>query len=328
MRKNINFKIQVIRAIAIIAVVMIHTCPQGMPQVYIRPFINFAVATFLFLSGYLTDLSNINVKQFYKKRIIRVIIPYTIWSILYTTVDFISNGIDLKQYFINYIFAGGAATMYFIFVYIQLVLLTPLLDKLLKTKHWYIPFIISPLSLLINYYWLLNGIIPNEYVLKVWNMCCLGWLIFYYLGLFYKNYNNSHKYILNIIIIIPIYLVAIIFQMMEGYWWLKLDSIDCGSQLKISAVLTSIFFILIIFYYIKSDKYKGNNRLLLLIGNYSFGIYISHYMVIGLLGKIIPFWKSIPFGINTMIVLLVTLLFIILGNKICGERLSKYLGLY
>ena len=47
---------------------------------------------------------------------------------------FVSNGIDLKKYIINYVTAGGAATMYYIFVYIQFVILTPLLGKLLKKK--------------------------------------------------------------------------------------------------------------------------------------------------------------------------------------------------
>ena len=51
--KNKNTKIQILRAIAIIAVVMIHTCPDGIMQVYASPFINFSVATFLFLSGYM-----------------------------------------------------------------------------------------------------------------------------------------------------------------------------------------------------------------------------------------------------------------------------------
>ena len=68
MSKIKNPKIQIIRALAIIAVVMIHTCQNGIMQVYTRPFINFAVATFLFLSGYLTDISNIDIKEFYKKR--------------------------------------------------------------------------------------------------------------------------------------------------------------------------------------------------------------------------------------------------------------------
>lgn len=47
-------RIQVIRGIAIIAVVLIHTCPYGMIQVICRPMVNFCVATFSFLSGMLT----------------------------------------------------------------------------------------------------------------------------------------------------------------------------------------------------------------------------------------------------------------------------------
>lgn len=171
----------------------------------------------MFLSGYLIDISNINIKEFYKKRIIRVLIPYTIWTILYTTVGSISSGISLKRYIYNFITAESTPTMYYIFVYIQFVLLTPLLAKLLKKKYWYLGFVVAPISF---------------------------------------------------------------------------------------------------------------NKLLLMIGNYSFGIYISHCMVLAFLEKLIPFWSSIPFGINTVIVLFTTILCIIIGKKICGDKISKYLDLY
>lgn len=80
---NKNDTVQVFRAIAIIAVVMIHTTPEGVWAVCCRPFINFAVALFLFLSGYLTKADNNNYLAFCKKRIIRVAIPYVAWTILY-----------------------------------------------------------------------------------------------------------------------------------------------------------------------------------------------------------------------------------------------------
>lgn len=48
-----NTKIQALRAIAIIAVVIIHTWGS----IYIRPLVNFCVALFIFLSGYLTKIS-------------------------------------------------------------------------------------------------------------------------------------------------------------------------------------------------------------------------------------------------------------------------------
>ena len=250
MAKIKNTKIQILRALAIIAVVMIHTCQNGMMQVYTRPFINFAVATFLFLSGYLTDISNINVKEFYKKRIIRVLIPYTIWTILYTTVASISSGISLKRYIYNFITAESAPTMYYIFVYIQFVLLTPLLAKLLKKKYWYLGFVVAPVSLLINYYLLFTGITPHRYFSIIWGVCSLGWFTFYYLGLYLKNNDRKFKPLL------PVYILTIAIQMIESYCWYRLGSTNCGTQLKLSALLTSSIFILLAYEYIKNSKYK------------------------------------------------------------------------
>ena len=118
-------KVQVFRALAIIAVVMIHTTPEGACQIYIKPFINFAVATCLFLSGYLTSAKSDNWMMFYRKRIIRVIIPYLIWTIIYSISDFRYNGfVGLAK---NLLSANATTTLYYIFVYIQFVLLTPLL---------------------------------------------------------------------------------------------------------------------------------------------------------------------------------------------------------
>lgn len=69
-----NNKIQIIRGIAIIAVVCIHCLPLGIAQVYVRPFLNFGVALFLFLSGYLTKKGHFNITN----RIKKVLIPYFI----------------------------------------------------------------------------------------------------------------------------------------------------------------------------------------------------------------------------------------------------------
>ena len=71
-----NKKIQILRALAIIGVVMIHTNVSGYPSAWIRPFINYAVGLFIFCSGYLTKIEIKDLKTFYKKRLIRVIIPY------------------------------------------------------------------------------------------------------------------------------------------------------------------------------------------------------------------------------------------------------------
>lgn len=325
-KKVKNSKIQVLRAVSIVAVVLIHTCPVGEVQVYVRPFINFGVATFLFLSGYLTNLSKIKIKQFYKKRIIRVLIPYIIWTILYTTVSLIASGeMDIKRYFINLVTAGAAATLYYIFVYIQFVLLTPLIGKLLYKPYWWVGLLVTPLALLIKYYWLFSGTEPNSVVSVIWSNCCLGWFLFYYLGLYFGNVVKRCRF--NVTKLVVIYLVSIAVQVAEGYSWYKMGETNCGTQMKLSAVITNSTFVVMTYCYIKDKRYSGDNKLLVMIGDYSFGIYLVHLMILTVLGKVVPFWGSVPFVVNSIIVLTISMLLVVGGRKVLGEKVSGWLGL-
>ena len=51
--------LQAVRGAAICAVVLIHCLPQCDASVAVRPFLNWGVAAFIFLSGYLTSESKI-----------------------------------------------------------------------------------------------------------------------------------------------------------------------------------------------------------------------------------------------------------------------------
>ena len=147
-----NNLIQVFRALSIISVVMIHTTPLGACQAFCRPFINFSVATFLFLSGYLTKTENDNWFNFCKKRIVRVLIPYVIWTVLYTLPSIISGQENPFQIVKNLFTARAAATLYYIFVYIQFVLLTPFLSRLAKSKYRSLGWFVAPVSMIIFKY--------------------------------------------------------------------------------------------------------------------------------------------------------------------------------
>lgn len=322
--KQKNLKVQILRAIAIIAVVMIHTCPMGEFQVFVRPFINFAVATFLFLSGYLTNIENSDWKSFYKKRISRVIIPYIIWTLLYTTVHCIKDGFHFKSYIVNLLTTKSTETLYYIFVYIQFVILTPLLGKLARSKYHWVGWLIAPISVMLKYYWVFSGTTPNKCISALWDISCLGWFTYYYLGLLLGNKIIEKQY--NIKKLSLLYGISIIIQMLEGYQWFLVEESNCGAQLKLSSILTSSIFILMAYWYINNEKRQASNKLLLMIGDYSFGIYMSHVMILKLF-RIFPFWQSIPFGVNSLIILIVTTICVALGQKICGEKLSRWLGM-
>lgn len=320
-KNKINNMVQVFRALAIVAVVMIHTTPTGSWQVFCRPFINFSVATFLFLSGYLTKVDNDNWWAFYKKRIIRVIIPYVIWTVLYTLA---SRHIEkLPAYLLT---AKAAGPMYYIFVYIQFVLLTPLLGKLARSRCQILGWFIAPISVIVfKYYWLLTGTELHPYIGLFWIDSCLPWFTFYYLGLLLGNQIIEKKYSLKVLIII--YLVSIVLQMAEGYGWLMLGETNCGIQLKLTSFLTSSLFLLIAYTILQNGSFNINKRFLRILGDYSFGIYLCHIMVMNVLSGLAPFYKTIPYPINSAIVVVLSLCCCYIGAKVCGAKVSKWLGL-
>ena len=318
-----NNLIQIFRAFAIIAVVMIHTTPPGEWQVICRPFINFSVATFLFLSGYLTKAENDNWGSFYRKRIIRVIIPYIIWTVLYSLPAILNEGIE--RLFVNLITAKACVTLYYIFVYIQFVLLTPVLCKLAKSKYQYVGWIIAPISVLIfKYYGLITGTELNRYIAIMWSDSCLGWFTFYYLGLLLGNRIININYSLKSLAIV--YIISLLLQMAEGYGWLSLGEANCGTQTKLTAILSSCIFLLIIHNLLKNKNISIKSEFLTKIGDYSFGIYLCHILLMIFLYKI-PYYKLIPYPLNSAIIILISLGGCIFGYKILGAKIAGWLGL-
>lgn len=319
-----NNMIQIFRALSIIAVVMIHTTPPGEWQVFCRPFINFSVATFLFLSGYLTKIENDNWFAFCKKRLIRVIIPYIIWTILYSLPSILSGG-SILTIASNLITAKAAATMYYIFVYIQFVLLTPWLAQLAKSKYRHWGWLIAPISTLIfKYNGLLTGNELNIYVSLLWSDACLGWFTYYYLGLLLGNQIIKPNYSFRTLTLL--YLVSIVLQMAEGYGWLRLGEANCGTQIKLTSFLTSTLFLLIIYTILNKPQIDVKNKFLRSLGDYSFGIYLCHIMVMMVLERI-PYYTALPYPFTSAIIILISWGCCYIGNIICCKKISDWIGL-
>lgn len=323
--KKRNSLIQIIRAISIIAVVIIHTTPDGIYQVICRPFVNFSVATFLFLSGYLTRIENDNWGLFFRKRCSRVIIPYIIWTIIYLIPYLYNNGDNFILVLIkNLLTAKAAGPFYYVLVYIQFVLLTPLLSRLVQSKYIHIGWLVTPISMIIfTYYPLLQGVQLNNYILTFWDNSCLGWFTYYYLGLILGNRILLPNYSINKLIFI--YIISIFLQMIEGYCFFLCGIGNCGSQIKLSSLITSCIFLLIIYDILKSTSYNITSRILNSIGNYSFGIYLCHIMVILVLRQI-PIYSHVYYPITSVIVVAISWAGCYICSIVFGKKASKYLG--
>lgn len=315
-------KIQITRAIAIIAVVMIHTTPDGMWQVFCKPFINFGVATFIFLSGYLTRIDNENWANFYTRRISRVIVPYVIWTLIYSVLD--EPSFNLWQLIKNLISANANSTLYFIFVYIQFVLLTPILARLAKSNYRNLGWLVAPISVIIfKYYVLFENIELNKNLALLWADLCFGWFTFFYLGLILGNKIIERRY--NLYILFILYAAAIILQICEGYFWSLSDIAGCGSQLKLSSILTSSLFVLIIYTLLENESYQPSCRILSFVGDHSFGIYLSHIMILKGIENT-AFYKYIPYPLNALCVLSLSLIFCWGCYRVAGKKASRWIG--
>lgn len=315
-----NKKVQLLRAVSIMSVILIHTCVEGIVGVVIRPLINFCVAMFIFLSGYLTQLEVDNVKSFYKKRILKVLIPYLVWSVIYTIVNK-----DYSNLILNIFTTSACYTLYYIAVYIQLVLITPFLKRLINSKYKWLGWCVQPLFILVRY---TLSIIDKSLTAPWSSIFFAAWFSYYYLGILLGNKIikfNSKK--INIVIL---YIISLCLQILEGIIWYCIGDVSIAtSQIKLSALFTSIVCVLIGYLYIKNDKnFIKENKIydfVMLIANCSFGIYLAHPLLLSLANKFY-IYKYIPYPLNAVLILIITLIGVLIVRWIVGDKYAKYLG--
>ena len=314
-----SYTIQIIRGICIIAVVMTHSGPLGLPLVFYRPLINFAVGVFLFLSGLLSSAERWHPL----KRITKVIIPYTIWTLIYVIIKFYNEPAKILPDFIYKLFTGNANTAtYYVLVYCQFALLIPLIDKLARSRFKLLGFLISPIEMIVmRYLPILFGYENNKIVSIIMGISCLVWFSYFYIG--YLLGNGLMELKVSTAVLVFALIASIALECFETYWRLSTGDIDSGTQKKLTSLLTGIIITLLFYKLIKSEKCP-KIRLLHLLGDYSFGIYLCHIAFIYFL-KFIPGYKEIIlFPLNSIIALLVSLLFVVLIKKLLGKH-SRYL---
>ena len=317
--------IQIIRALCIFAVICIHTCPAGFSQVIARPFINFGVGTFLFLSGYLTKEETWSSSRMWR-RIKRVLIPYIIWTSIYTLLSRKPENIVY-----NLLTASSSAQMYYCLVYIQIVLLTGVCFRALKSRAWTILLmLVSPVSFPIKYVQIFGGVIMLDVANLVYGISFIPWIWYYVIGLKIRK----HKKCMSLKILLPVWFACILLQLGEGWIWFRAGEANCGTQIKFSAWITTTIVCLICYWRIQLRRRNSSRmaRWLTLIGDYSFGIYLCHIAVIAVMEHI-PGYQGVPYVANSLLVLVISFLCCLVGDKICRKikigrlNLSSVIGL-
>ena len=157
-------EIDILRGFAMLAVVAIHVTNLPLQNLaeksghlffyMVSSFLNFAVPVFVLISAlmaaYSEDLRPTPLWPYYKKKLIRLFVPYLAWSLFYLAFRFVTHGLFLEDIlswrnWVAWILQGRAYEhLYFLAVICQFHVLFPLLfrlARLVKDKPFWAFFI-------------------------------------------------------------------------------------------------------------------------------------------------------------------------------------------
>ena len=202
--------------------------------------------------------------------------------------------------------------------------ITPLLSKLAKSRYSFAGWLVTPLSvILFKYIPVFGDIQLGKYIELFWTDACLGWFTFYYLGLILGNRIIERKFKIRNLAVL--YCASLLLQMAEGSLWITVYPIGCGSQLKLTSILCNSIFMLIIYTVLVNRNHEPKCRLLGIIGDYSFGIYLTHMIILKGLEPL-ESYKSIPYPITSIIILAICFIFCYICVSVLGKKAGRWLG--
>ena len=139
------------RVIACFMVIMVHSCEfffidgseigirclsDGLWVSIIDSAFRCSVPLFVMISAYLL-VPVTNVQSFFKKRLVRVVIPFAIWSVLYAVLPLLWNGVSADDAWsalihLTYNFNDASGHMWFVYMLIGLYLFMPVISPWLE----------------------------------------------------------------------------------------------------------------------------------------------------------------------------------------------------
>ncbi|MBC7406854.1 MAG: acyltransferase family protein [Arcicella sp.] len=321
-----------LRVLATIFVVIIHTSGgilfhyNNIPHSswwignIVSSFGRFAVPVFVMISGALLLGKEIELFAFLQKRFIRVWIPFTIWVIIYVLYHniFENNSHSFSKALIDYLTMGGSlyGHLWFIYMILGLYLLTPFINHFLsKATNQEVNFFLLLCFISCSIFPLINKFLGIQIKLDLQNFG--GYIGYFVAGYVLKNREiNWNKWLY-----VTGFLVGYGIALFGNYWLIlskgKLD--DYFYQyLTPNIILMSLSIFLFFKDVLNKEFYPSimNN-----LDKASFGIYLSHYLIITILShklKINWLWNPPIIGILTHagLTLIISFLLIWTLNKL------------
>lgn len=326
----------ILNILAIVAVVsmhcngIVHTNPMVRAwdtSLIVDCVMYWAVPVFFMLTGanLLKYRDRYSTKVFFKKRFLKVLVPFIFWGIIMFFWKTLSGQLVINDYSIknilNLFFANAEEpTYYFMFEILGIYLTIPMLSLLIKDDNR------KALWFTIILYIIFNSLLPNILILigitynSSLSVQMGGYIVYVLLGYLLSTEKLEKKYI---------YLIYIlgIFGLLFRYFTTYILSKNAGSVVTITWGYTQwhcLFLSMAIFVFIKNlnikciEKKNSLCNLISKIASCSFGVYLIHFIIrqiyISLFNINVYSWTFRTFGV--LVVYCVSLILVYLIKKI------------
>lgn len=308
-RQNRILSLDILRIIAILSVLMIHSSMS---------FVYYDKGSFEFVYGSIFDsISRVGVplfvmisgalmlnenkvesnKTFVRNRIGKIIIIFIIWSVIYQTGHVILDIIDgepISLLRVLYRLVKGEFHMWYLYMIVGLYLTTPILKKFVSVKNskivaYYIciAIIFTFTTPLLNF---LSEAVPDlEYLLKItesFQMNFFSVFVTYYLtGWYVFNVGIKNKKIRYAIYLLSVICVMAVIGGVIATGKHSLLYLDSGILIYLYSLGIFTFI---------CNLFKGkmhSNKFIKTLSNLSFGVYLIHILVLNVVVKILPEMK-------------------------------------
>ncbi len=324
MTKKRYIEFDVLRALAIIGVLLIHVSAQvllsknGMDNsiaLFINQVSRFAVPVFLILSGWGLTMSN-SLKNgyllFLKKQILKIIVLYIIWNVIYYIATV--HSFNILKFIKSFILGSTYYHLYFVPLIIVFYLIYPFILKIGKSNlgllFMLVVTIFSQEIAMITGSGMLND-----------NRNIFNWIFFFTLGSWLAHDYDSkveklRKFRLPIIVLFITTLAAVFF---ESYFLIDKVGIKMAiASTRPSIILLSVLF-LAIFLGIKWEN-SFFIQPLLNLATIAYGVYLSHALFLAVFNKV---FMKLGFSMESILYMPVAFIFVLVVSIFVTIGINK-----
>jgi peptidoglycan/LPS O-acetylase OafA/YrhL len=331
-----------LRGLAVISVPACHTMgatdyshdsANALCNIVLRQILYLSIPTFLFISGYFSVSSfkkSPSVWVYYGERLKRLLVPYIVWSLVGVFAKWVTGTpVSIKAVF-YWLGTGQAVYAYYYFIVLfQLILLTPLLMRWKDGRITrFVPIIIGLGSVSVLTMMRFTGF--GHFKIVDTQLPFVYWIMLYQVGILMRGpaesaWVKAHSRGLGFAYVGALLLSIVISLCL----WTGVVH-DRVAIMQLTPWTTAAGMLLVLFLFGRFSDGPCVSRLVMRLGNYSFGIYLIHFLGIMQLANMLcrPVYDIQPLFVALSTVLtLAACIGIIEGvRRIIGDSRAWILG--